>query len=97
MNSVKIEKTALLRQMRVGDPPMKIRLSSAYENNSFSVLIARYNQSEGKDHNKYVHASYDNKAAIITLVCISYEQYEKEKNGELDPFAWKNELKKVRV
>ena len=89
-----MEKTSLMRRMKIGEPSLLLNLASAKENNSFSVLLSRYNLYEGKDANKHIHAAYDNKEATVELVCISYEDYLKEKSGELPPDYWRQFLRK---
>ena len=90
----KILKTATFRRMRAGDPSIVLQLKSSKETNSLSVLLSRWNQDEGKEANRHIHCAYDNENGIVELVCITYEEYLKERNGELKKDYWKQFLTK---
>ena len=93
MEQLKGPKMELLRYMKPGCNPIKVKLSSSEECQSFSVILTRFNAGRGVLDGKFIHASINLREAVVYLVCVSNEEREKEIEGLIPKKKWKNELK----
>jgi len=91
-----LKKTEILKQLVPDEDPQTIQLASSAECSTFNATVWRYNATNGRKENKYIHMCIDYENYVVTLVCTTFEDYERERSHLLPNKWWKQRLAKKK-
>ena len=90
-------KTEMLREMKPGQKPITLKLTSTEECSTYGTLASRFNNIKGKKMGKYIHVSIDYMNCMVHLVCSTYDEYLKEKAHLLPKQWWKKQIPQKKI
>jgi len=80
-----------LTSLKAGDVVVG-KLLTRFSDQSFSVILARFNERHGQERNIFIHYHFKRSKQIMVLVCVSWsehvEEYKKKKYEE----DWKQKI-----
>ena len=69
-------------------------LLTSYADQSFSVLLSRFNARYGQERDIFIHYHFIRKKRIMVLVCVSWEEHLNEYRQKRYEEAWRNRIPK---
>lgn len=82
-----------MMSLKRGDVAVGEMLTS-FADQSFSVLLSRFNARYGQERNIFIHYHFVRKKRIMVLVCVSWEEHLQEHKQKRYEEAWRNRIPK---
>ena len=82
-----------LSSLRRGDVAVG-RLLTLYADQSFSVMLSRFNTRYGQERNIFIHYHFKREKLIMVLVCVSWEEHLQEHKHKRYEEEWRTKIPK---
>lgn len=83
--------TQWFSSLRPGDVKVG-RLITDYADQSFSVMLSRYNSRYGRERNLFVHYHFCRSKSVMVLVCVTLEEHQQESKQKKHEEVWRDKI-----